>query len=286
MTTRNLQNDSVSDINLLSRFLSDLQSDPLTTGYKTDTIVICASSVLHGAETIFRRLANGSLIANTLVLCGGVGHSTQLIWDAVARHTEYSTLTNGVQGKSEARVLELLLNRFFDISGIRARGCRVLIEDHSTNCGANAAETRRVLEAADGTLLVPKEIMIVQDPTMSLRTRASFEKVYEHALDRPTLISFPVFVPSVEIPTEQQYTRSNATEAEHSQVIFQASEVPREQLWDMTRFIELLVGEIPRLRDDENGYGPRGRNFIAHVDVPRKVDEAWHRVRNRFGASR
>ena len=33
-------------------------------------------------------------------------------------------------------------------------------------------------------------------------------------------------------------------------------------------------GEVPRLRDDEQGYGPRGRGFIAHVDVPDDVEAA------------
>lgn len=286
MSTSYPQSEVVSDINLLSHFLSDLSTDPSTPSYKTDTIVVCASSVLHGAETIFHRLADASLVAKTLVLCGGVGHSTQLIWDAVARHPEYSVLTDEVQGKPEARVLEMILNRFFDISGITARGCRVLIEDRSTNCGANAAETRRVLEAADGLLLVPKEIMIVQDPTMSLRTRASFEKVYEDVSDPPKLISFPVFVPMVEISRELRCTQPNVAQDTRSLVTFQTPEVPSEQLWNMTRFVELIVGEIPRLRDDESGYGPRGRNFIAHVDVPQQVDQAWQRVRDRFGASR
>lgn len=31
------------------------------------------------------------------------------------------------------------------------------------------------------------------------------------------------------------------------------------------------MGEIPRLTDDADGYGPRGKNFIAHVDIPTEV---------------
>lgn len=36
----------------------------------------------------------------------------------------------------------------------------------------------------------------------------------------------------------------------------------------------LLWGEIPRLTDDADGYGPRGKNFIAHVDIPTEVRAA------------
>lgn len=47
------------------------------------------------------------------------------------------------------------------------------------------------------------------------------------------------------------------------------------------RLLSLALGEIPRLRDDENGYGPRGRGFIAHVDIPEKVEAAWRRLADR-----
>ena len=47
------------------------------------------------------------------------------------------------------------------------------------------------------------------------------------------------------------------------------------------RLLSLALGEIPRLRDDENGYGPRGRGFIAHVDIPEAVEAAWRRLADR-----
>ena len=42
--------------------------------------------------------------------------------------------------------------------------------------------------------------------------------------------------------------------------------------------IQLALGEIPRLRDDEQGYGPRGRGYIVHVDIPEEVERAWERL--------
>ena len=50
------------------------------------------------------------------------------------------------------------------------------------------------------------------------------------------------------------------------------------ELWDIERLIELVLGEIPRLRDDENGYRPRGRDFITHVDLAVEVEMAWSRL--------
>ncbi len=46
-------------------------------------------------------------------------------------------------------------------------------------------------------------------------------------------------------------------------------------MWDIPRYRTLLMGEVPRLRDDENGYGPNGAGYLAHVDVPTEVEKAY-----------
>ena len=43
------------------------------------------------------------------------------------------------------------------------------------------------------------------------------------------------------------------------------------QMWNIDKYIELLMGEIPRLTDNINGYGPQGKDFIAHVDIPQDL---------------
>jgi hypothetical protein len=43
--------------------------------------------------------------------------------------------------------------------------------------------------------------------------------------------------------------------------------------------VSLVMGEVPRLRDDGLGYGPRGRGFIAHIEVPAEVEAAHQRLR-------
>ena len=53
-------------------------------------------------------------------------------------------------------------------------------------------------------------------------------------------------------------------------------------MWDVQRYLSLLLGEIPRLTDDENGYGPRGRDFIAHVDIPDEVRLAFEELAARY----
>ena len=51
-------------------------------------------------------------------------------------------------------------------------------------------------------------------------------------------------------------------------------------MWDMEKYIRLLMGEIPRLSDNENGYGSNGKNFIAHVDIPPTVQQAFAELKN------
>jgi hypothetical protein len=46
----------------------------------------------------------------------------------------------------------------------------------------------------------------------------------------------------------------------------------------MERFLALILGEIRRLRDDRDGYGPKGRNFLPHVVIPEPVNESYERL--------
>jgi uncharacterized SAM-binding protein YcdF (DUF218 family) len=253
--------DTVADINILSEYLSHPDIKDLSSIPSVDCIVLCASQALHGAEVIFEALQTRPSLTKCLVLCGGIGHSTKLLYSAVAQHPRYSELVHEVESLPEARVLEKILNRFFDRSAILSEGCQILIEDQSTNCGHNASFSRRVLDQAGYS--GPKTCMINQDPTMMLRTKASFKKVYSD-IPSVSFISCPVFVPKV------QLSNTNLLEWKPLGVSC--------ELWDIERFMELVLGEIPRLGDDENGYGPHGRDFITHVNLPAEVEMAWSRL--------
>lgn len=261
-----LSSDTVADINTLSKYLSDPEIQDLSSIPSVDCIIICASQVLYGAEIIFEALQKRPDLAKCLVLCGGIGHSTKLLYSAVAQHPRYSELVHEIEGLPEARVLESILDRFFDRSAITSQGCQVLIEDQSTNCGQNASFSRYVLEQAGLSDL--KTCIINQDQTMMLRTKASFRRVYNNMPSAVSFISCPLFVPKV------QLSHANVLEWKPMGVSC--------ELWSLERFIELILGEIPRLRDDENGYGPRGRDFIAHVDLPTEVEMAWSRLAATF----
>lgn len=263
------------DVNLVARFLAHEQIYDLRDCNNVDCIIICASAVLNQASTLFSTLESHPTLTKTLVLVGGIGHSTTLIYEAVARHPRYHTIHDQIIGLPEAQVLLRILETFFDFAKIESAGCRVLVEDRSTNCGANATETRKVLERSGITDL--RTSIVIQDHTMSLRTIASFEKAYEGLPDgaRPRFQACPVFVPEL---------RMDGGKLEY--LLDGNDELKAEDLWETRRLCELLVGEITRLKDDENGYGPKGKGFIGHVDVPVEVVGAAERVRDELGVNR
>jgi hypothetical protein len=272
MSSPNRTTDLSDDINQIASFLAHSQVSSLEICESADCVIICASSVLYQASHVFSTFESLPSLAKNLVLVGGIGHSTSLIYDAVARYPEYHELKDKITGLPEADVLQQILNQYFHLGGLEDGGPRILVENRSTNCGANAVETRRVLEEAGIT--GPVTCIVVQDPTMSLRTIASFEKAYGGLplMERPIFKACPGFVPRVRMENGRLGYVVDGTDG-----------LRAGDLWEMQRFCELLVGEVARLKDDENGYGPRGKGFIGHVDVPVGVVRAAERARETLG---
>lgn len=241
-----------------------------------DIIALCGSAILFLADEVLSLLSSPAYCRERnrqiiLVLTGGVGHSTRYLYDAIRRHPKYHVLANEISGKPEARIFEMIARRCYGLSPNSRESPYVIVEDRSTNCGANAHETKEMLDAM--TLYTPRSVLVVQDPTMSRRTAAAFQHEYSDLRElAPKVIAWPTFVPVVVAKPGQQGDDVAAC-------LEFSGEGPtgerKDGLWDMRRYLDLLIGEIPRLRDDETGYGPRGKGFIAHVDIPEEVEEAW-----------
>lgn len=262
------------DVNVISTFVSheqvQINSDTQEPQHY-DAIVLCVSAIFHCAEALFHALQQrGSDLTSTVVLCGGIGHSTPHLYSAVAKNVRYAHLAGQINGLPEAQVMEKILDACFSGDKVRDSGVKVLVEDKSTNCGANATETRKLLQK-HGLQTSGSKILIIQDPTMSLRTKMSFEKAFEG--DEVVFEACPTFVPKV-------------TELEGKLRFEEGEGVTEGELWDMDRFLGLILGEIVRLKDDETGYGPRGKGFIGHVDVPDEVLEAYVRLEKSVQAKR
>jgi hypothetical protein len=113
---------------------------------------------------------------------------------------------------------------------------------------------------------VPHErLVLVQDATMQRRMDAGFRRWLGPAA---RIVNFAAY--AVDVVADADGLRFDR-------------EVPG--MWDLPHYVSLLLGEIPRLTDDAGGYGPNGRGFIAHVDVPEEVRLAFEEVRREFGAA-
>ncbi|EPC8998390.1 DUF218 domain-containing protein YdcF, partial [Shigella sonnei] len=104
------------------------------------------------------------------------------------------------------------------------------IEDQSTNCGENARFSIALLNQAVERV---HTAIVVQDPTMQRRTMATFRRMTGDNPDAPRWLSYPGFVPQL---------GNNA-----DSVIFINQ---LQGLWPVERYLSLLTGELPRLRDD------------------------------------
>jgi len=203
-----------------------------------DLVVLMGSAVLESVEAAAEVYHAGR--APQILVSGGIGHSTQHLEDAVRRRG----LEVETSGRPESHVFrELLINRY-DVPPQA-----IAVEDQSTNCGENADFTRRLVDR-------PSRLLLIQDPTMQRRTHACFERSFNEGT---RLISRAPLIPWV-----------------GPDRVSAGPGLP--EIWSRRRFSSLILGEIRRLRDDADGYGPRGRNFIDHVDIPEPVLAAYERV--------
>ena len=253
---RKKSQEKVEDINKISHFLArrdlrELHEDALYERYglkQVDLILVLGNSIpdiaLLGAKAYKKGLGKHFMIV------GGKGHSTRYLLENVFNGAlEDETV---VSERSEARVLKEIVMKEL---GLKEE--EILIEEQSTNCGSNAIEALRLFKKNDQ---VPKSVLLLQDPTMQRRSHASFVKEWQE--EETFFVSYAPFVPKLAI-LDDKFVFLN-TEIHH--------------LWEMNRFFDLVLGEIPRLRDDVSGYGPNGKGFIVHVDIPTAVLSAFERV--------
>jgi uncharacterized SAM-binding protein YcdF (DUF218 family) len=213
-----------------------------------DLVVLAGNAVMPTIDAACRLAAEN----RTLLISGGIGHSTTFLYAAVARHPRYNTLRT--TGLAEATILADIAHQFWTIPHER-----IVVEDRSTNCGENARFTREIMAQRD---IHSHSAIVVQDPTMQRRTMATFAHVWQGDANAPLWHSYPGYLPVL------KNGDAGLTFTEEADAV-----------WPVERYLSLLLGELPRIMDDENGYGPRGKGFIAHVEMPADVMNAWHILR-------
>jgi uncharacterized SAM-binding protein YcdF (DUF218 family) len=244
------------DINRMSAYLA---LDEFVSGEpEPDELSGVDAIVLLGNQVVATLIAACTLAQQfplpKLLFSGGTGHATGPLFDNL-RTSAYGALVGDGsirETMAEAEMCAVVAEQVFDLPEDR-----LLVEKKSKNGGENARFSLEMLKAQGraGTAL------ILQDPTMQRRSMLTWRRAAEIAGIGAGAVSHAVFVPHVR-PGEDGLPRLDKPQG----------------TWTLERFLGLVLGEIKRLHDDEEGYGPRGRNFLPHVDIPEAVWESYQRV--------
>ena len=240
----------INDINTLACWLAAEES-PAQQGFdsRLDLIIIAGHAVVPGILGVMQLATE---IDAPLLFTGGTGHSTQLLRQNLCQNpaTAHMTFTQS----SEAGMLHQIATEIFGIEHSRLH-----IEENSTNCGQNALFSLELIAIKE---ISANNILLSQDPLMQKRTRASFEHAQEQCMTHHRFLNWPVFVPQLEEISGKILIKGALSAGS----------------WRLERFIQLLLGEMKRLNDDADGYGPAGKGFIGHIDMPDFVRTAWQRI--------
>ncbi|MFF5287833.1 ElyC/SanA/YdcF family protein [Paractinoplanes globisporus] len=188
-------------------------------------------------------LFGGSILAGADVFAAAMRAGAARRYLIVGGQGHTTDALRRAMGSDDSALTEAAL---FDRYLRRRYGLAVdLLEQESTNCGNNVTNALAVLRAEG---VRHEWLVLVQDATMQQRMDAGFR--------RQT-------APSTRI----------VNYAAHRTLVDDALAYvdPPAGMWPLDRYVSLLLGEVRRLTDDANGYGPAGRGFIAHVDVPAEV---------------
>ncbi|HEM6310077.1 TPA: YdcF family protein [Streptococcus suis] len=213
---------------------------------QVDVLAFFGGSILAGGDQLADAIRNK--IAKAYVIVGGAGHTTDGLRQQVRDH--FPQLDPS--GLTEAEIFQAYLEQKHGLSAD-------LLETQSTNCGNNVTYLLDLL-AEKGIDFQP--ILLMQDATMQRRMWATMKKYAAGKL----LLNYASY--------------QVAVREEEGQLQYEDAPLG---MWDMDRYLSLLLGEIPRLRDDEEGYGPRGANYLAYIDIPQAVEESYQLVQEKTG---
>lgn len=245
-----LPESTLAALNTLGQWLAQNDFVGKPEPVRADAVILPGHAVIPAIDAACAIAARHNL---PLVVSGGIGHSTPFLYTAVTRHPQYNVIRT--TGRKEALILADIARKFWKIPDER-----LVIEDKSTNCGENARFSVALI-AARGMAL--KTVLVMQDPVLQRRTMATFARVSQGCENAPHWLSYPGL--------NVQLTNTEDGLAFSS---------PASGLWSVERYLSLIFGEIPRLRDDAEGYGPAGRDFIVHVDFPPEIARAWQIVQS------
>ncbi len=242
-------------INILGKFCGSRDIEQLTRSglsdkygiEQADVMVLFGGSILCGGDVMAEAMKNH--VAKKYVIVGGAGHTTDTLREKV--HAQCPEIITSKL--TEAEIFNCYIKNKYGLTADE-------LECRSTNCGNNITF---LLEMLQKKHIPYQSIILCQDATMQRRMAAGLEK---HAGEGLIIINYAAY---------QAHVSKVGGSLQYDTDIY--------GMWDIDRYVNLLMGEIPRLTDDENGYGPKGKNYIAHVEIPQNVRTAFDRLKKVYG---
>ena len=244
----------VEKMNILGAFLGkrdipELSRKALETKYgfsQADVMVLFGGSILCGGDVLAEAMKNE--IAKKYIIVGGARHTTEALRQKM--HQAFPNIET--DGLPEADVFEQYLEKRY---GLHAD----YLERKSTNCGNNITYLKKLIDEEG---IACRTMILSQDATMQYRMDASVKK----------------YMPGIQVINYAVYD---------AKVVVRNGELTYEKeiwgMWDIDRYLTLLLGDVQRLSDNEDGYGPEGKGYIVHVDIPDEVEKAFMDLKKEFG---
>ena len=210
---------------------------------QADAMVLFGGSILCGIDVLAEAIR--SQAARQYIIAGGAGHTTATLQEKARSLFPGCKAT----GETEAELFAALLQHRH---GLQAD----FLETHSTNCGNNITNLLALLSQNH----IPADnLILTQDATMQQRMDAVLRKYKPDCC----IVNFASYEAHVVVKKDALCFQQD---------IF--------GMWSMDRYITLLMGELPRLQDTPSGYGPQGKNYLAHVAIPASVSRAFHELQD------
>lgn len=246
--------DDINKFNILGQFcgqrdLPSLTQTDLQQKYnfkQADIFVLFGGSILYGVDVLAQAIKQQ--VAKKYLIVGGFGHTTAVLQQTVMEKYPDIPAIN----LQEAEIFAAMLKKRFNLTVD-------YLETESTNCGNNITYLLALLKKKQINF---DSIILSQDATMQRRMGACLQKYVD---------------PSIKIINYATYQVELISD--HDKLIF-GSNIPG--MWTTEHYQRLLMGEIPRLQDNKTGYGPQGKGFITHVDIPDTVQNAYQELQTKF----
>ena len=190
---------------------------------KADVIIALGSDLPVVAETACELYKAG--YGEKLMFCGGIGHSTVNLKKKVAKILNVET---DQLPESEAEIYACLAKDKYQIES-----SSIFMDKTSTNTSENI---KNAIQIFNDHTIKHETMILIQDPILQKRSYVTALDMFNY---RQKIINYAPIIPKL----NSDGTIENDT----------------PYLWEGTRLYELALGEVYRLRDDENGYGPKGK---------------------------